>query len=207
MSTTITPTTLAEAPTETFHSSPILACPKCGTELSHSDIEIAEKAQRRIAELETQVKILTSKATAAVDKLADYEDELRQLKCVRTTSKHHSLTSASVTALVSPTPVSAPEDITRPATATAIRTSILPVQNRLSSFLSSSGRKSSPSPQLPNHPSTPTTSDLQAAFTREQALREQTEGELSQVKGELEELSAVLFQQANEMVAKEKRAR
>jgi len=38
-------------------------------------------------------------------------------------------------------------------------------------------------------------------------LREQTEGELAQVTGELEELSVVLFQQANEMVAKEKKAR
>lgn len=38
-------------------------------------------------------------------------------------------------------------------------------------------------------------------------MREQTEGELAQVTGELEELSVVLFQQANEMVAKEKKAR
>lgn len=143
----------------------------------------------------------------SVDKLADYEDELRRVKSARPPPDPHGLTSTSDTALAATTPTNAAEDIHRPATATAIRTSILPVQNRLSSFLSSTGRKSSPSPQLPNAPPTPTTSDLQAALSREQELRKQAEGELSQGSQELEELSAVLFQRANEMVAVERRAR
>jgi hypothetical protein len=120
----------------------------------------------------------------------------------------------SDTAPVSATnPLAHPEEIARPATATgtAVRTSMLPVQNRLSSFLSSSARRSSPTPTplpLPPHaPSTPTTSDLQAALMREQALREHVQGQLSQTEGELEDLSASVFQEANEMVAAERRAK
>ena len=69
-----------------------------------------------------------------------------------------------------------------------------------------------PTPPLPAHapapaPATPTTSDLQAALTREQALREHVQGQLSQTEGELEELSASVFQEANEMVAVERRAK
>ncbi len=40
-------------------------CQKCGADLSQSHTAIAEDAQRRISELEAQVKILTGKATAA----------------------------------------------------------------------------------------------------------------------------------------------
>lgn len=40
-------------------------CDKCGSDLSHPHLGIAEDAQRRIVELEAQVKILTGKATAA----------------------------------------------------------------------------------------------------------------------------------------------
>lgn len=149
-----------------------------------------------------------------VDKLADYEDELRQLKSSRPTSDPHGLRSDSDAAPVSTTnPLARPDEISRPTTApgTAVRTSILPVQNRLSSFLSSSARRSSPTPAPPpvppQAPSTPTTSDLQAALTREQALREHVQGQLSQTEGELEELSASVFQEANEMVAAERRAK
>ncbi|MCJ1275169.1 hypothetical protein MMC21_002969, partial [Puttea exsequens] len=44
-------------------------CHKCGAELSHSHggpgVEAGEDAQKRIEELEAQVRILTGKATAA----------------------------------------------------------------------------------------------------------------------------------------------
>lgn len=40
-------------------------CDKCGADLTHTHPGIAEDARRRISELETQVKILTGKATAA----------------------------------------------------------------------------------------------------------------------------------------------
>ncbi|POR36444.1 Uncharacterized protein TPAR_03369, partial [Tolypocladium paradoxum] len=51
------------------------------------------------------------------------------------------------------------------------------------------------------------TEDLLEALTREQTLRREAEGRLSATSREVEELSASLFEQANEMVADERRAR
>lgn len=45
------------------------------------------------------------------------------------------------------------------------------------------------------------------ALSREQGLRRAAEGRLSATSKEVEELSAALFEQANEMVADERRAR
>ncbi|KAI9831316.1 MAG: hypothetical protein M1819_005090 [Sarea resinae] len=173
--------------------SPAASCPNCGAGLFHPHHEVAEHAQRRIEELEAQVRILTGKASAAVDKLADYEDQLRQLKSAQpaTESRSQNLTSA---------------DPPRPATAN-VPPATQSVHNRLSSFLIS--RKSTSNlPHIPpTKPNEPSTSDLQAALMREQTLRQQAEGKLSQANGELEELSSQLFMQANEMVATERKAR
>lgn len=78
-------------------------------------------------------------------------------------------------------------------------------QNRLSSFLTA--RKSIPNLRSPQTPPTPSERDLVAALNREQTLRQQAEGKLDEASGELEELSAQLFMQANEMVATERKAR
>lgn len=48
---------------------------------------------------------------------------------------------------------------------------------------------------------------LKDALSREQDLRKAAESQLSQANTELEELTAQLFGQANEMVAQERRAR
>ncbi|KAF4637982.1 hypothetical protein G7Y89_g118 [Cudoniella acicularis] len=160
-------------------------CPNCGIGLpSHSDM--AAEAQKQIEDLQAQVRLLTQKATAAVDKWADYEDELQQL---RAQAKQQS-------------PPDAPRESTEKREDSPSRFSYLPVQNRLSSFLSA--RKSTPNLQQPPSPSAV---DLAAALTREQALRQAAEGKLDAASGELEELSAQLFQQANEMVATERKAR
>lgn len=53
-------TTLLQPPLSTTQT-----CPDCGADLSHIHPAIAEDAQRRISELETQVRMLTGKATAA----------------------------------------------------------------------------------------------------------------------------------------------
>lgn len=116
-----------------------------------------------------------------VDKWADYEDEIQRLRAQKSLNTEP------------------------PSSATP--TSYIPVQNRLSSFLIA--RKSTPNLQSPQTPQAPTPSerDLVAALTREQTLRQQAEGKLDEASGELEELSAQLFQQANEMVATERKAR
>ena len=56
------------------------ACPHCGNHLTLSPhASSVSEAQHRIQDLEAQVKLLNAKAAAAVDRLADYEDELRTL--------------------------------------------------------------------------------------------------------------------------------
>ncbi|KAI9729101.1 MAG: hypothetical protein M1828_000186 [Chrysothrix sp. TS-e1954] len=80
---------------------------------------------------------------------------------------------------------------------------------RITNFLAA--RRFSPAGAEVPKPSTPTppetTPDLSAALTHEQHLRKQAESKLKQTNLELEELSVSLFQQANEMVAAERKAR
>lgn len=86
------------------------------------------------------------------------------------------------------------------------RTSHVPIQNRLSSFLSS--RKSTPNLKaLQSAPTTPSALDLAEELRKEQSLRQAADRKLDEASGELEELSAQLFMQANEMVATERKAR
>ena len=121
-----------------------------------------------------------------MDKWADYEDEIQQLR-------------AQIQQNSEPTPQTQTEE---EQAGSPSRFSYLPVQNRLSSFLTA--RKSTPNLKAPP---TPSATDLAAALTREQALRQAAEGKLDEASGELEELSAQLFMQANEMVATERKAR
>ncbi|KUJ22143.1 uncharacterized protein LY89DRAFT_554996, partial [Mollisia scopiformis] len=149
---------------------------------------IAAEAQRQIEDLQAQVRLLTQKATAAVDKWADYEDEIQQLKAQAQARNSNEAARQEEERAGSPS-----------------RFSYLPVQNRLSSFLNS--RKSTPNLKSPPPPPTPSATDLAAALTREQALRASAETKLDNASNELEELSAQLFEQANEMVATERKAR
>ncbi|KAB8296036.1 hypothetical protein EYC80_008845 [Monilinia laxa] len=170
-------------------------CPNCGMVLPHNSSEIATDAQKQIEELQAQVRLLTEKATAAVDKWADYEDEIQSLKKVQ------SLQTPEPPRATTPT-----QGVTEDRMGSPGRFSYLPVQNRLSSLLS---RKSTPNlqAQAPLTPKSPSTTELVAALTREQSLRQAAEGKLNASSVELEELTAQLFTQANEMVATERKAR
>lgn len=65
-SSTTTVTLLPQSSTTTpFPQAFAHTCSHCGAELSHAHSDLAAEAQRRISELEAQVKILTDKATAA----------------------------------------------------------------------------------------------------------------------------------------------
>ncbi|CAG8973456.1 hypothetical protein HYALB_00006481 [Hymenoscyphus albidus] len=160
-------------------------CPNCGVGLpSHSFM--AAEAQRQIEDLQAQVRLLNDKATAAVDKWADYEDEIRQLRAQLNQEKE------------------ARESLEKRDTSPS-RFSYLPVQNRLSSFLTP--KKSTPNLQAPPPSPSATEAQLAAALTKEQELRAASEKKLDEASGELEDLTAQLFQQANEMVATERKAR
>lgn len=137
-----------------------------------------------------------------MDKWADYEDEIQQLRSQIVQPLPKSLAES----VVSSVPFDERSNPT-PATPTGI-------QNRLPSFLAT--RKSTPNlrslvtgavPPSPSVPQTASMNDLVAALNREQSLREGAERKLTEASGELEELSTQLFIQANEMVATERKAR
>lgn len=131
---------------------------------------------------------MTLPNSLAVDKWADYEDEIQQLRAqVRNRNSDEAARQEEERA------------------GSPSRFSYLPVQNRLSSFLTS--RKSTANLKSPLPPPSPSASDLAAALTREQALRASAESKLNNASNELEDLTAQLFEQANEMVATERKAR
>ncbi|KAI6710170.1 hypothetical protein JHW43_007302 [Diplocarpon mali] len=159
----------------------VSTCPNCGIGLPDRSATALE-TQKKIDDLQAQVRMLTQKATNA-DRWADYEDEIQELKAQNARSS---------------------AEAARAEAASPNRSSYLPVQNRLSSFLS---RKSTSNLKNPAPPNTPSATDLAAALTREQALRQAADKKLDESSAELEELSAQLFMQANEMVATERKAR
>ena len=145
--------------------------------------------------LKIQVSRLGALMDDLVDKLADYEDELRQLKS----------TSQNVDQNLNVPPKSP----SRPSSAPSNHPNRNNLPARLSNLLPSSRRTTS---QLPDPPLTPdhlpsNSADLLTLLTKEQTLRQAAESRVSQTNEELEELSAQLFTEANEMVAAERKAR
>jgi chromosome segregation ATPase len=201
-------------------------CPNCGLDLppalSQSTSQSAlllEQAQRQIDDLQAQVRLLNEKASAAVDRWADYEDELARLRSAldnSTTSNNSNQAQAQAAQQRQSTSTAASS---APTTASPARSSFLPsgAANRISALLSP--RKPLPAP--PGHglvgpdgtavaaaaAAATTTEDLLTALSREQYLRKEAEDRLGETSREVEELSVTLFEQANEMVATERRAR
>ncbi|KAG5945943.1 hypothetical protein E4U59_004873 [Claviceps monticola] len=201
-------------------------CPNCGSvnipptnitttthdpPLAQEDTPSADlllrQAQSRIAQLEAQVTELNAKAASTVSRWADYEAELHKLRSIappqqqqqqqRPSTPRHQTDPSATTQQFSP------PSILQQGT------------SRISSLLYP--RKSTPNlrrvdmpPPPPPPPASPggtSTEDLMEALSREQTLRREAEGRLSATSKEVEELSVSLFEQANEMVADERRAR
>ncbi|KUI71379.1 Sporulation-specific protein 13 [Cytospora mali] len=272
--------------------STIPCCPNCGIDISltlppkanpsNDETKTAlAAAQRQIEDLQAQVRLLNQKATAAVDRWADYEDELAKLRSELTERNNSVVTAATTTA-------TATTAATRPQTPTVKETPSSPTRgfysgspgagvsgfasaasSRISALLSrkstsnlkagaqlpghhhhhqssqsissllpapasanasgpnGSGHQSSYSTSsllsprspltlslssgkvtyTPGHSPAPSSDDLIEALGREQQLRMAAEGKLTDGSKEIEELSVTLFEQANEMVATERRAR
>ncbi|KAI0840030.1 hypothetical protein F5Y06DRAFT_263402 [Hypoxylon sp. FL0890] len=193
-------------------------CPNCGLSLplpTGSDAQVALlQAQKQIEDLQAQVRLLNQKATAAVDRWADYEDELSRLRAASTTS-----VATSNATHASPPPSSAAANSPRssflPTGAAARISQLLTPRKSAPNLAAQAGnaRASVSSPHLPR-PGTsagvgrsPSTDDLLEELSREKELRAAAEGKLNDTSKEVEELSATLFEQANEMVAQERRAR
>ncbi|KAK8232226.1 ribosomal protein L32 [Phyllosticta capitalensis] len=202
MSTGIVTTASPAYPTPANHNHGP-ACPSCGTSVADLADAYPGHAQQRIADLEGQVRLLTEKASSAADKLADYEDELRRLKARQSSG------AASDAA-----------DEARPHTANSQGRG-----SRLSNLLSrrkSSSALHAPPPPLPtttppvppNPPVLPPIKHIdeelretRSALDKERALREEAEAKIAKQDADVEELTASLFQTANEMVANERRAK
>ncbi|KAF2681666.1 hypothetical protein K458DRAFT_489138 [Lentithecium fluviatile CBS 122367] len=172
------------------------SCPSCGSNLATE--KEAEDAHRRIKDLEAQVELLKEKATAAVDKCADYEDQLRSIKGPQT-----NLLRTNTADSLAPSRPSNEEQ--RPSTANSLSAK----QSRFS-FLT--GRRNSPAQHVlpfaaPSSASLPADTELMEQLEKERALRAKAEDRARKVDSEIEELSVQLFSQANEMVASERKAR
>ncbi|KAH0602592.1 uncharacterized protein H6S33_008673 [Morchella sextelata] len=168
-----------------LQTKPTTCCPNCG-----ADAQEFADARRRIAELEAQVRLLSDKATSAVDKLADYEDEVRKRSISSASSGRDTMGSNASPPLTRPT--SSPSQMPVPP----------PALNRISAFLSAATTRRGAPP-----PSPPPEEAVNEPLEKERRLRLKAEERLDQVTEELEDLSATLFQQANEMVATERRER
>ncbi|KPM41565.1 hypothetical protein AK830_g4948 [Neonectria ditissima] len=213
MSTTMVMT--MATPSLPTHPPSSTCCPGCGYDLSAFDHTHAEllDAQAKIRDLESQVHILNAKATAAVDRWADYEDELTRLRAELSHNSHnHQQLQPQIPHPTTPT---------TPTTPTANpRVSFLQSgTSRLSALLSprkstpdlrtldTSNRPATRNASNPIPPPSPSTEDLLEALIREKGLRKEAESQVATTSREVEELSAALFEQANEMVAEERRAR
>ncbi|KAJ9602770.1 hypothetical protein H2200_012550 [Cladophialophora chaetospira] len=229
------------------------SCPQCGYHLPPLPDPSTEaiEATRRIRDLEAQVRLLNSKAAAAVDKLADYEDEIRDLRDAYNRSQHQQgqgQTGQTRPSFEGPgpairpvtpgqTPPQAQQQQSRlaslsaflpgrrkevntapgqhlpltPATGTFPQNNAAYNSNTLSPpktpFFNIGGGSNHSSPALPGAESTVTLMSLQSSLEEERNLRHRAETDLSQTQTELEELTAQLFGQANEMVASERKAR
>lgn len=226
-----TPTPTPPIPTASEH-----CCPNCGLSLpplSDPHTVALSKAQRRIEDLESQIRLLNQKAADAVDRWADYEDELSQL---RAASMSTSTSTSATTTSIKNVPLNRPHTPEPSVGTNSPRSSFLgaAAASRISQLLSprksalSSTATTPPQQQqrgsLSSESSTPpleTTDhrnsskgsgatemrELLAALTRERSLRAAAEEKLATTTHEIEDLTATLFEQANTMVASERRAR
>ncbi|KAF2825880.1 hypothetical protein CC86DRAFT_351954 [Ophiobolus disseminans] len=173
-------------------------CPACGTTFE-ADMTDAGLARSNIVELEAQMELLKEKATAAVDRCADYEDQIRSLKMAQDRER-----APRPNPNDAHDPPRSSNENPRPSTAggTAARPSRF-------SFLT--GRRISPnnstSQPPPSTSSTAVDVELLNELEKERTLRAKAEERALKVDSEIEELSVQLFSQANEMVATERRAR
>jgi len=152
-------------------------CPHCG-----GDLHLANRqAQAKIEDLEHQLHILSTKAAQEADRSADLEDELAQLAAVRQTALRASSNSNSPSRSASTKLFSL-----------LGRRNVTP--DRESAVLGAADSSTGPM-------------DTAGELEMERERRELAERKLAEANGELEELSQTLFEEANSIVASERRQR
>ncbi|KAL1956412.1 hypothetical protein VTO42DRAFT_7298 [Malbranchea cinnamomea] len=228
---TVTTSLVGEGPGMPFAESNSGSCPHCGLKQPPTSTDDGA-AQRRIQELEEQVRYLNEKAIETAQKLADYEEQIHalrlqvqrqnQTRAESSTTSSSTLPTTPTLSHTSPDRPSSQQQQSQPQTRLATFASYLPYGRRSTNTSTSSSSQLAPT--TPPRPATAVTStdtgnhmasvartalelSLQDALHREQALRKAAETRLSQTHSELEDLMTQLFSQANEMVAQERKAR
>ncbi|KAK5137325.1 hypothetical protein LTR08_000295 [Meristemomyces frigidus] len=142
-----------------------------------------------VKQLEAEVRDLAERANNASQRFADYENEIRVLQAQLRQEQRRNAAATSA----------GNESGDGAQVATQLDK---PGISRFGSFMHS--RKAS---ALPPSGAAPVAreKDLEATLVKEQTLRIAAEKKVKEVNAEIEELSASLFQQANEMVATERR--
>ncbi|KAG9243266.1 hypothetical protein BJ878DRAFT_127470 [Calycina marina] len=169
------------------------ACPNCGISLPSSFYPKSGPHQQ-IQDLQAQMQLLTQKAQSAVDRSAGYEDEIQQLKAHKEGERRDSAIGS----------IPFDERSSSPSRPTSN------IGNRLSYFLSARKSTANLKPQSPTSPLPPpisTQGELEEQLNIERGRRKKAESQLVDASGELEDLTVKLFEQANEMVASERKAR
>ncbi|GAB1727759.1 hypothetical protein NU195Hw_g1320t1 [Hortaea werneckii] len=141
----------------------------------------------KVRQLEEEVRELADRANGASQKFADYENEIRVLEAKLRQEQRRNNNAAAETANESG------EGKAQAAT---------PGISRFGSFMHS--RKASPLAPTGTM-SSPREKELEATLVKEQTGRIAAEQKVKEVNAEIEELSESLFQQANEMVATERK--
>ncbi|KAK6363222.1 hypothetical protein TWF730_000666 [Orbilia blumenaviensis] len=220
MSTNTTTTSAATTADDTCR------CKNCGTPFSVlSEADYPREARLRIEELEQQVKEFSVRAVMAAERLAQAQKEVHDLrrKSESGASTTSSIASINTTASNLPNnsqnaPLS-PLKRSNTVTMTLQNMSKVGTQKINQLFYRSALPPATELPPPIERPPTPpeplsrASMDSQAldnlsnALCSERRKRENAEKQLLEVKNEIEELSASLFQQANDMVADERKAK
>ncbi|CAH0024255.1 unnamed protein product [Clonostachys rhizophaga] len=204
--TTAAPTKLSATTMTTTTSLP--SCPNCGDSLPSPEETQAElsQAQARIAELEAQIRTLNEKASAAAERWAGYEEELTKLRSQDQAPPPPPPKNDNPGARIPRGPGDvglAPHHPTRSFTNPTLHVGggadRPPQLHRINSVPTSHAQDTAPPDKQ--------TRELLRALSREKLLRKEAEGRLTATSKEIEDLSVSLFEQANNMVADERRAR
>ncbi|KAH7032971.1 uncharacterized protein B0I36DRAFT_348105 [Microdochium trichocladiopsis] len=215
----------ATASSATVPDSTICACPSCGLALDLPPLPEAQaallQAQRQIAELQAQLRVLNQKVAASAS------------------SGTTAATTNTTAAAVSARPPSSNSNSASPRSSflgtgrisqllggARSSNSSQSAESASSGATTATATSTPPPPPAKDRPTTPATGTTTAAATpggpgnhnsnadellkellREKKLRAAAEARVDNTSKEVEELSVTLFEQANEMVATERRAR
>ncbi|RMX89732.1 hypothetical protein D0869_00647 [Hortaea werneckii] len=159
-----------------------------GTHIPHdSGLSVGSMGDAaKVRQLEEEVRELADRANGASQKFADYENEIRVLEAKLRQEQRRNNAAAE------------PANDSGEGKAQAANPGI----SRFGSFMHS--RKASPLAPTGTM-SSPREKELEATLVKEQTGRIAAEQKVKEVNAEIEELSESLFQQANEMVATERK--